>query len=376
MSSQDNFVGDEKKPPSTLSPNGASQGILNPGRLERKGERRQRRYEATKLRRIKQAEEAARNVQRPGSAKEAAARWDAFYLTKASLYKDRHLLRSQLVDAVSPNVAADTSIHVPPLNFQPDSNLYIQDILLVEAGCGAGAAVYPLLRANPRLHAIAFDLSSKAIQALQRSPEYSSRRVTAFVADISQSDSYLPAIYSVRPCGAHFVTAVWTLSALPNGARVRAAHGLASALGPGGTLYIRDYAHGDLREHRFLAAGRRVQQNVDCDVLSCCDQDDKISEADNASRLFLRGDGTYAYFFTVEEIQALFTQQGLSCISCAYEERVVHNRKLGTSMCRRWVVARFQKPAKLDSSDASLVNERSSLSIDAVLSGVLGEKSE
>lgn len=345
---------------SALTPSSPAQKeSLHLCKREQKGERRQRRHEKTKLRRASQAEQIERYARPPETAVEAAARWDAFYLTKSALYKDRHLLRSQLLDAVSPSVAADPSVHVPPLNAQTPSDPHIQDTLLVEVGCGAGASVYPLLRANPRLHIIAFDISEQAILSLRRSPEYSPHRVTAFVADVSRSESFLPALFNVQPLGANFVTAVWTLSALPCHSQLRAAKALASALAPGGTLYIRDYAHGDMREHRFAEAGRRVNSAVDTDGVS------------EESRLFLRGDGTYAYFFTTEEIRTMLTVHGLHCVSCVYEERTVHNRKLNTSMRRRWVVGHFQKRRICELRNPARV-EDCDLSMHKVLNGIHG----
>lgn len=334
---------------------------FHPSVREQKGERRQKRHERTRLKRASQAEQAARNARPPGTALEAAARWDAFYLTKSALYKDRHLLRSQLLDVVSPSVASNPSVHVPPLNAQKPSDPQIQDTVLVEAGCGAGASVYPLLRANPRLHIIAFDISQQAILSLRRSPEYSSERVTAFVADVSRPDSFLPTVVRLRPQGVNFVTAVWTLSALPYRARFRASQALARVLCPGGTLYIRDYAYGDMREHRFSQAGRRVHAPADRDG------DEAVASED--SRLFLRGDGTYAYFFTTDEIRTMFTVHGLVCVSCVYEERTVHNRKLDTSMSRRWVVGHFRKASDCDLRKPSGV-EDCNLSMDKVFNDV------
>lgn len=55
--------------------------------------------------------------------------------------------------------------------------------MLVEAGCGTGASVYPLLRANPALFAYAFDVSAAAVGHLVASPEYAARRVSAAVHD-------------------------------------------------------------------------------------------------------------------------------------------------------------------------------------------------
>lgn len=198
-----------------------------------------------------------------------------------------------------------------------------QDLILVEAGCGTGNAVYPLLRANERLFAYAFDFSHRAVELLRSSPEYRPDRIHAFQANLIEPSTYLDIVRASSPRGAHFVTALWTLSALTPHEQSQAASGLASLLAYDGVLLVRDYAAGDMRAEKFAKRGQHVCRE--------------------AERLFLRGDGTYAYFFTEDELRTLFENVGLSCISCKYEERTVENRKEGLTMRRRWVQARFKR---------------------------------
>jgi hypothetical protein len=102
-----------------------------------------------------------------------------------------------------------------------------------------------------------------------------------------------------------------------------AASGLAQLLRPGGMVLLRDYADGDMRMHMFRERGQ---------------------DGGPSGRLFTRGDQTWAYFFTVDELSALMGRAGLDTVECRVEERVVENRKNGVKMHRRWLVGRFQKP--------------------------------
>lgn len=331
-----------------------SQAAGRPAR-EQRGERKRKRILATRARHAAHAAQQSALQRAPESAEEAGRRWDLFYESKPTLFKDRHLLRSALPDVVDSAVACNPRAHIPPLHVAapfatpscaPGAATAGNDILfLLEAGCGSGSTFYPLLRANPRLHALAFDLSATAVAVARASPEFSAARVTLFQADASRADSFVPRVRAATGgVGAHFATAIWTLSALPRAARAAAAAALAAALrDDGGLLFVRDYARGDMREARFAATGRRV--GADGAV------GDGVS---NGGRLFLRGDGTYAYFFDVEELRALFTDcAGLTCNYCHYEEREVHNRKEGLVMRRRWVVAKFRKGVLDDEEQTS-----------------------
>lgn len=291
---------------------------------ERRGERKLARAAATKARH--QAFEALQRklAVPPNTSEEAAERWDQFYKTKQALFKDRHLLRAEFPEMMSDSVRTNPSTHVPPL--QPLRELRERDLecdlTMLEVGCGVGNGVFPVLRANRRIYALAFDYSIRAIHVMKKHDEYRTDRVKAFQADLAEPETYVKLIQNEVKTGVDFVTALWTLSALPPGIQQdQAAEGVATVMKPGGLLFLRDYAHGDMREEKFTKSGRKLQD-----------------------KLYLRGDGTYAYFFDALELKLLFEKVGLITEVCQVVEREVHNRKAVVCMKRRWIHAKFRKP--------------------------------
>lgn len=308
-------------PAGTMLPNG-----------EKKGDRKRARAAATTARREAQQRLAAELSIPPASSESASGRWNLFYDTKPALFKDRHLLRAEFPELMGDNAALHPKVHVAPLQGHEGhetSNLKRDprcDLTLVEAGCGVGNGVFPILRANERLFAYAFDYSSKAIELVRRNEEYRTDRVIAFQADLSDPRSYVKTVHADVPEGVDFVTALWALSALPPGQQQRdAAAGLARLLKGGGMLFVRDYASGDMREAKFAERGQRLDDDND------------------SGRLYLRGDGTYAYFFTCEELRELFERVNMVCETCEYVDRAVENRKDQIKMSRRWIHAKFIK---------------------------------
>lgn len=301
-----------------------------------RGDRKRARAAATIARRQEQERLRQQLATPPATSAEAASRWDDFYKTKPSLFKDRHLLRTEFPEMMSEHARQHPREHVPRL--QPSSNPNLQRDpkcvqTLVEAGCGVGNGVFPVLRANDRLFAYAFDYSQTAIELMRKNEEYRRDRVNAFQADLSQPETYVNLIRREVPHGAEFVTALWTLSALPPGDQQRAAvRGLAGLLKAGGMLFLRDYAVGDMRELKFRERGQHADS------------------ANGQSRLFLRGDGTYAYFFQADELRMLLEETGLICEKCEYVDREVHNRKENMFMRRLWVQATFMKGVDDDPS--------------------------
>lgn len=295
-----------------------SKSSLNTLYGTKRGERKRLRREAT-LRKARASPVAAVAV--PKSAEESAARWNAFYDSKPTFFKDRHILRIEFPELMSAPVQASPYTHVRPLS--KEDGPATCDLILVEAGCGCGNGLFPILRANERIFAYAFDFSSRAIELLRSHSEYREDRVHAFVADVARADTYVQTVLDAG--GAHFVTALWTLSALCMDDQRAAAAALASALRKGGLLAVRDYAEGDMRERMFLAKGKQVG--------SC-----------KEGRTFLRGDGTLAHFFTTSGLISLFEGVGLETVRCSVRDREVVNRAEEMVMQRKWIQAVFRKP--------------------------------
>ncbi|KAI0058943.1 methyltransferase [Artomyces pyxidatus] len=196
-----------------------------------------------------------------------AKHWDNFYKTNAgNFFKNRKWLHLEFPELVA---AADASAGPRTV---------------VEIGCGAGNAIFPLLSANsnPELRIHAFDYSSHAVKLVQNNPLYLSPpcgTMNSAVWDLS-SDS-LPE--GVQPGTADIIVLVFVLSALHPNEWNRAVSNIRSILKPGGLVLFRDYGRHDLTQLRFKT-GRLLDDNF-----------------------YIRGDKTRVYFFELDELAILFT---------------------------------------------------------------------
>lgn len=193
--------------------------------------------------------------------------WDNFYKTNASnFFKNRkwlHLEFPELVAAAEQSAGRRT---------------------VVEVGCGAGNAIFPLLaqNRNPELRIHAFDYSSHAVKLVQQNALYTSPpcgTITAAVWDLS-SASPPPGL---APRSADILVLVFVLSALHPSEWPRAISNIAQIIKPGGLVLMRDYGRHDLTQLRFKA-GRLLDENF-----------------------YIRGDSTRVYFFELDELALLFT---------------------------------------------------------------------
>ncbi len=256
----------------------------------------------------------------PAQGGTAAAHWDAFYSRGlGATYRDRHLLRGEFPELMGAEAAANPRTHVAPLS---DDEQGVRDVVLLEVGCGRGSALFPVLRANKRLYGIAFDFSAVAVAALLDHPEYSQTRVHAFVGDVTKAESFVPVVRERG--GASFVTACWTLSALSASQMRAAVQALGAACREGALLFVRDFARGDMREARFAGRGEAVESTPLADV-------------------YLRGDGTLAAFFDLDEFVRAVTDCGWVVVRSKVVEREVRNRAKALVMKRKWLHAVFRR---------------------------------
>lgn len=226
--------------------------------------------------------------------KDAALNWDLFYKRHATqFFRDRHYLHKEL-----PALLSARSI--------------------LEVGCGVGNTVYPLLDlCPPSTRLWACDFSPTAVDLVKANTAYDAARLTAFTADLT-----CDALEQNVPRGSiEFCTLVFVLSAIAPDKFSAAIRNIGSVLVAGaGRVYLRDYCAGDLAEERLHRPGRTRRLS---------------------RRAYCRSDGTRTYFFTEEEVVAMFASEGFSCDWVNTERRTIVNRGSGSTMQRRWIQACF-----------------------------------
>lgn len=120
--------------------------------------------------------------------------------------------------------------------------------------------------------------------------------------------------------GVDFVTMIFTLSSVPIKRMPHVIKECLSILKPGGMLLFRDYGLYDMTMLRFTPA-------------------QKISDFS-----YIRGDGTFSYYFSLNFLRELFKTAGFVEIESRFCCVQLVNRRKGQKMRRVWVHGKFQKP--------------------------------
>lgn len=236
------------------------------------------------------------------------SKWNNFYRThKDRFFKDRRWIFAEFPELL---VGQDTKA---------------SSCSILEVGCGVGNAVAHILDSNKdeRLHIYCCDLSQNAIDTLKRRDFYEPNRlrVTPFQADICKDFERIVAA-RIRPQSLDHIMLIFTLSALKPELMRHTIAKLASLLKPGGMLLFRDYARYDLTQLRFKGSAL-LRDNY-----------------------YVRSDGTTSYFFTPDEVDELFGQEGATkCLKVELKQdnRLLVNRLKGVKMCRCWIQAKYKK---------------------------------
>ena len=242
-------------------------------------------------------------------------------------------------------------------------------VKILEVGAGAGNTAFPILASNENQELMihACDFSKKAIDLIRNNEAYDPKRIQASVWDVS--DSNLPD--DVAEGSVDLVLLIFIFSALHPEQWEAAANNVFRLLKPGGEVCFRDYGRGDLTQLRFKK-GRLLEENF-----------------------YIRGDGTRVYFFSEEELRAIWgnltarvgelqtatnalsssekipnlpssaeqTQYNeqpekdrkstFDILSLGVDRRMLVNRKRELKMHRCWMQGRFRKPTKESPIDQS-----------------------
>ncbi|KAK9171121.1 Methyltransferase-like protein [Cryptosporidium meleagridis] len=261
--------------------------------------------------------------------KESVKNWDKFYKrNNINFFLDRHWIDKEFKELISNST-----------NVSDDLNPKI----LIEFGCGVGNSLIPLLQISKDLHCIGFDCSSRAISLFEerwnkilanfesnkkdskmcpfkclKDSDKPCNRFRGFVFDIVHSD--IPA-YICPESFADFGLLIFVLSAIHPKHHQDVVTRCSKSLKSGATLLFRDYGRYDMAQLRFA----------------------KSSKSKITDNFYVRYDGTFAYYFTIEEVEDLFVNAGFKVISNHYCLREVVNRKTKVTMQRVWIQAKFTK---------------------------------
>ncbi|KAI9222713.1 methyltransferase like 6 [Blastocladiella britannica] len=225
---------------------------------------------------------------------DAAKNWNVFYKRNTTnFYKDRHW----------------TDREFPELAFGDEHKV------VCEVGCGVGNFIFPLMRGRPNMFAYVCDFAESAISLVKQNEHYDTSRILAFVADLTKDDL----MTTIPESNVDILSMVFVLSAIAPESMDAAVANIAKVVKPGGVVLFRDYARYDQAQLRFKP-GRRLQDH-----------------------LYVRQDGTMAFYFTTELLAELFERHGFEVESNVYIVKEVVNRKQDVRMDRIFVQAHLRR---------------------------------
>ena len=232
--------------------------------------------------------------------KHASRNWDLFYKRNETLFfKDRNWTTREFQELLDMNAS-----HEPRK--------------MLEVGCGVGNLIFPLDEVNKDLFIYACDFSPRAVEFVKKNTKYDESRMKVFQCDITEAEQFEGQV----PEGSlDMITMIFVLSAIHPEKFAVVVRNLHRLLKAGGKVLFRDYGRNDMAQIRFKPGS-------------------KIAE-----HLYVRQDGTRSFFFSIEEVQQLFTDNGFAVESNVYVRRRTINAKEKLNVPRTFVQGKFIKVA-------------------------------
>lgn len=231
--------------------------------------------------------------------KEAQKNWDLFYKRNTTnFFKDRHWTTREFEE------------------LKACREFECQKLVLLEAGCGVGNCIFPLLEDDLNIFVYACDFSPRAVEFVKQNPLYCPERCCAFQCDLTKDDL----MENVPQGSVDVITLIFVLSAVHPDKMKLVLENINRVLKPGGIVLFRDYGLYDHAMLRFKP-GSKLGENF-----------------------YVRQDGTRSYFFSKEFLAELFEKTGFHCIATDYVLRETVNKKEGLCVPRVFLQSKFMKP--------------------------------
>ncbi|XP_062087736.1 tRNA N(3)-methylcytidine methyltransferase trm141-like [Humulus lupulus] len=224
--------------------------------------------------------------------------WDNFYKRhQDKFFKDRHYLEKDW------------------RCYFAEDEVYSNEKVVLEVGCGSGSTLFPLMAAFPNLYVHACDLSPHAIELVKSNANFIEDRVNAIVCDVTLEDL----CEKIDPFSVDVVTLVFMLSAVSPSKMPLILENIKTVTKPNGYVLLRDYAAGDFAQVKLQKKDRMIGEDF-----------------------YVRGDGTCSFYFSEDFLSSLFLRAGFHTVDMNTYCREVYNRSRNVTMNRRWIRAVFK----------------------------------